>query len=108
MLDIYCSGFISTLIDNSKDKESLFNTPAKYRKKLDDHIFIIQLTSKYSILDLYTATTLSQRFFTAQNQVQTLEKMNQMLSLYIQKFKLIFAKNDFDILSDHCHWNYTI
>ena len=31
-----------------------------------------------------------------------------MLSLYIQKFKLIFAKNNFDILSEHCHWNHII
>jgi len=40
--------------------------------------------------------------------VQTLEKINQMLPLYIQKFKFIFAKNDFDILSEYCHWNHTI
>ena len=82
--------------------------PAEYRKELGDHIFMIQLTPKYSILDLHTATTLSQKFFTTQNQVETLEKINQMLSLYIQKFKLIFAKNDFDIFSEHCYWNHTI
>jgi len=30
MLDVYYSGSISTLIDNSKDEEPLFNMPAEY------------------------------------------------------------------------------
>ena len=37
-----------------------------------------------------------------------MKRTNQILSSYIQKFESVFAKNNFDILSEHYHYNHTI
>ena len=31
-----------------------------------------------------------------------------ILSLYVQKSESVFAKEDFDILLDHCRWDHAI
>lgn len=103
-----CIQDICYSISISKDKESFPNMPIKYRKKLDYCIFMIQLTSKHPILDLHTVTIYSLRLSTVYRQVQIIERTNQILSPYIQKFESVFAKNNFDILSKHYHYNHTI
>jgi len=52
ILDIYHSGPASTLVDNSKDKELPFNISIRYRMESGNCIFIIQLISEHSTLNL--------------------------------------------------------
>jgi len=52
ILDICHSGSIPTLVDNSKDKELPFNISTRYRMGSGNYIFIIQLISEHSTLNL--------------------------------------------------------
>ena len=105
ILDICYSISVLALTDNSEDKEPF---PNMLRKKPDNYIFMTQLTSKHLILDLHTVIIYSLRLSAVYRQVQTMKRTNQILSSYIQKFESVFAKNNFDILSEHYHYNHTI
>ena len=82
-LDIYCSDFVSTLIDNSKDKKSSSDILIVYRKKPGNCIFITKLIPKHFILYLHTITVHLQRFSIVYRQAHTIERANQTLSPYI-------------------------
>ena len=56
-LNIYHLDSFPILTNKFKDRESFSDISMEYEEEIDNHIYIIQLISKYSALNLYIITT---------------------------------------------------
>lgn len=70
-------------------------------EELGDKVFLMWILLKKSSTDIQTAATTSQRLFKAFWKSTAVDKKLLLLSSYIQGFKSMFAKEEFDILLEH-------
>lgn len=80
----------------------------KLSGELSDRVFLTCILLKKSSANTQAAATTFQRLSKAFQKSIAIDKNPLLLSSYTQGFKFVFAKKEFDILSEH-HWqDYTI
>ena len=91
---MYYFGLFSIVIEDSRSESLLISNSADLFVKAGDCFYMIRILSNLKILDFRWA------YVVIRNILQLL--------LYIQDFELVFAKEDFDILSNYCCWDHAI
>jgi len=76
--------------------------------ELGDRLFLTRLLLEPDQVDLRATTTTSQRLAEgARHSVET-QAAATLLPTYVVEFRSVFAKEDFDILPEHCKWDHAI
>ena len=76
--------------------------------ELRDRLFLICLLSEPDQVDLRAMTTTSQRLAEGARCSAETQAAATPLPAYVTEFRSMFAKEDFDILLEHCKWDYAI
>ena len=76
--------------------------------ELGDWLFLICVFSELTKIDLWATATTSQCLMKGARCSKETQAATTPLSAYIVEFQSVFAKEDFDILLEHCKWDYAI
>ena len=73
-----------------------------------DKVFLIHIFSEKFFADIWATATTSQRLSKVFWKSTTVDKKPLPLPSYTQDFEFVFAKEEFDVLSEHYQWDYVI
>jgi len=76
--------------------------------ELRDRLFLIHLLPEPNQVDLRAMATTSQRLAKGARRSVEAQAATTPLSAYVVEFQSVFAKEDFDILPEHCKWDHAI
>ena len=73
-----------------------------------DRLFLTRLLPELTQTDLRAIATTSQRLAEGARRSKKTQANIAPLPTYIAEFQSVFAKEDFDILPEHCKWDHAI
>jgi len=73
-----------------------------------DQLFLTCLFSELIQVDLWAMATTSQRLVEEARHSKETLAATSLLPTYVTEFQSVFTKEDFDILPEHCKWDYAI
>jgi len=73
-----------------------------------DQLFLMHLLLELTQTDLRAMAMTSQRLAEGARHSKETQATTTPLSAYVAEFQFVFAKEDFDILPEHCKWDYAI
>jgi len=76
--------------------------------ELRDRLFLIRLFPEPNQVDLQATTMTSQRLAEGARRSAETQAAATPLPTYVAEFRSVFAKEDFDILPEHCKWDHAI
>jgi len=76
--------------------------------ELGDQLFLTRLLPEPDQVDLQATTTTSQHLAEGTRHSAETQAAATPLPTYVAEFRSMFAKEDFDILPEHCKWNHVI
>jgi len=76
--------------------------------ELGDRLFLTRLLLEPDQVDLRATTTTSQRLAEGARRSVETQAAATLLPTYVVEFRSVFAKEDFDILPEHCKWDHAI
>jgi len=76
--------------------------------ELGDQLFLTRLLPEPDQVDLQATTTTSQHLTEGARHSAETQAVATLLLTYVTEFRSMFAKEDFDILPEHCKWNHAI
>jgi len=76
--------------------------------ELRDRLFLTRLLPEPDQVDLRATTTTSQHLVEGARHSAETQAAATPLPAYVVEFRSVFAKEDFDILPEHCKWDHTI
>jgi len=76
--------------------------------ELRDRLFLTRLLPEPDQVDLQATTTTSQHLVEGARRSAETQAAATPLPAYVVEFRSVFAKEDFDILLEHCKWDHAI
>ena len=76
--------------------------------ELRDRLFLTRLLPEPDQINLQAMATTSQRLTEGARRSVEAQAAATLLPAYVVEFQSVFAKEDFDILPEHCKWDHTI
>ena len=74
----------------------------RFSRELEDRVFLTYILLEKSSTNIQTVATTSQRLFGIFQLSTAVDKNLLLLLSYTQDFESMFAKEEFDILLEHC------
>jgi len=92
--------------DSEENENPLQTCEVEYEQ--GDKLFVMRLLPEFAAVDLHTTSTISQKL--AEGARRALEAQKGLFTLpnCARWFESVFAKEDFDILSEHRQWDHAI
>ena len=75
---------------------------------LRDRLFLTRIFLKLTEVDLRATATTSQHLAEGARRSKETLAAATLLPAYVTEFQSVFAKEDFDILPEHCKWDHAI
>ena len=103
-----CRDGPTPLFQEERDLEKM--PPQTYSPdwELEDQLFLTRLFLELTQVDLRATTTTSQHLVEGARRSKETFAAATLLPAYVTEFQLVFAKEDFDILSEHRKWDHAI
>jgi len=92
--------------DSERDKTPLWICKVKY--ETEDRFFITRILPELTAEDLHATSMISQKLVKGACRASETQKGLLTLPNYAKGFKLVFAKEDFNILPEHRQWDHAI
>jgi len=106
-----CRDGPTPLLQEELELEELEETPPQpYAPdwEPEDRLFLTCLLPELTPTDLRATATTSQRLAEGARRSKVTQATTTPLPTYVAEFQSVFAKEDFDILPEHCKWDHAI
>jgi len=99
------------LLQEELELEELEETPLQLHTpdwESRDRLFLMCLLPELTLTDLRAMATTSQRLAEGARHSKETQATTTPVPAYVVEFQSVFAKEDFDILPEHCKWDHAI